>query len=60
MAELKPCPFCGGEALCNPFRWLGFTSYYVKCEECKASTNNFDHAKEAIRAWNRRDTKEIE
>lgn len=52
--ELKPCPFCGGEARCEPFVCLGFTSYYVGCKECDASTHHFDRKKEAIMAWNRR------
>lgn len=54
MAELKPCPFCGGKASCKPFKWIEFTSYHVCCEDCRASTIEFDYAKEAVEAWNRR------
>lgn len=53
--KLKPCPFCGGEALINKAGNL----YVAKC----AATNNclvhpwvgrYDNKAEAIEAWNRR------
>lgn len=59
MTELKPCPFCGGEA--DISRWGGFLSQYyyiVQCKECvgmvmtKPSVNASEA--EAIEAWNRR------
>mgnify|MGYP003303110148 CR=1 FL=1 len=59
MSELKPCPFCGGEA-----KWYyhGTTEGgFVLCTKCEASTNIFDeqHNEEdckavAFEAWNRR------
>ena len=52
MSELKPCPFCGGEAefsifdnICN-----------VVCKECRIGTR-YEHVSEhekAVKAWNRR------
>ena len=54
MAELKPCPFCGGEAdiidneyyvdvSCRNYRCRGF-----------ADSLMFESEEEAIEAWNRR------
>lgn len=59
--DLKPCPFCGGEAIIRTYRtfideYHGIgTKYYVECSECLANrhlgklTEN-----EAIEAWNTR------
>lgn len=52
--ELKPCPFCGGEA--------GYGSYsggvFVNCTECLASTDqlsrNCNNEQDATTAWNTR------
>lgn len=58
MSELKPCPFCGGEAKLeneSPARVS-----FVKCKDCGARTYKyriaFDHASDerAIKAWNMR------
>lgn len=46
--ELKPCPFCGGEAVIFKYYWQ------VRCEECMAETSIFETREEAIKAWNRR------
>jgi Lar family restriction alleviation protein len=59
MAELKPCPFCGGEAkVYDHFRIArGKTWNYfrVGCEECGLRFPKFSEVKEeAIEAWNRR------
>ena len=53
MRELKPCPFCGGEAeieMDDCWYW----NYHVFCQECKIGTDYYDTADEAIEAWNRR------
>ena len=60
MNELKPCPFCGGEALVNPaFIRPG---YRVYCEnDCSSMPSRPDIAftseKEAIKRWNTRPDK---
>lgn len=72
MEELKPCPFCGGEAELGEF--LGVvpeidengayidaeTEYYAwcYCTECGITTIDYDTDAEAIEAWNRRATDE--
>ena len=51
---LKPCPFCGGEAILVK----DFSSFkdwtYVRCKECGASTSVSGNAYKAIELWNRR------
>lgn len=62
MAELKPCPFCGGEAKTSftttdlenkfEFGWIG-------CQRCRCFINYINNSrglKEATEAWNRRTT----
>ena len=52
MTELKPCPFCGGEAELN----LLLGNYCVTCKSCMGAI--FPAAgmteEEAIELWNRR------
>lgn len=54
--ELKPCPFCGGEA---KFENFGY-QVYIKCTKCKATSATFlsrvDYCAvdEVAKAWNRR------
>lgn len=48
MAELKPCPFCGGEA------HIQKSGNWIRCAECGAETDYYDIEEEAIAAWNRR------
>ena len=51
--ELKPCPFCGGEAI----KYLSMYEdrAFVGCadEECKVMVRR-ETSQEAIDAWNRR------
>ena len=54
MAELKPCPFCGGK----PFIYYSGspsngTFAEVICKECGCQTQRMLYS-EAIEAWNRR------
>lgn len=51
--ELKPCPFCGGEAAFGANSCQGFE--YVRCVSCKARTWSCYNTKEqAAEAWNTR------
>ena len=53
MAELKPCPFCGGRA--SLVQKGG--SFFVKCNRCPGAvvTGCIHQSKEeATKAWNRR------
>lgn len=64
--ELKPCPFCGGNAkLIETYKYVGLSKpiprYFVRCDndDCNVyvATCNSDTEEEAIEAWNRRVTK---
>lgn len=47
--KLKPCPFCGGEAVYDR-DWKD-----VQCRVCNARiANNFQRKKDAVEAWNTR------
>ena len=52
--KLKPCPFCGGEAILVK----DFSSFkdwnYVRCKECGAATSVGNTAYRAIDFWNQR------
>ena len=51
MAELKPCPFCGGEAR----RYYGAVSCHgVTCAKCTAKIYGYKTKGAATKAWNRR------
>lgn len=50
--EYKPCPFCGGRG-----EWkhhVKWNQHYIKCAECKASTDRYASADEAVEAWESR------
>ena len=53
---LKPCPFCGGEAILDldknglPFH------YYIYCRMCFIQTDSFEKDTEAVNYWNTRAT----
>ena len=49
--ELKPCPFCGGEA---DWFWDGINQrWQIRCEDCTAVVS-CDGLEDAIEAWTRR------
>ena len=48
--ELKPCPFCGGEAKIYRSKYDAF----VGCDKCHISTWSGDSEQELVDAWNRR------
>ena len=55
--ELKPCPFCGGEANCNNMGLVDHEDkplWWVVCLDCKVSTHGDTTKEAAIAAWNRR------
>ena len=63
MAELKPCPFCGGEAHTAIKHGFGGRMALVICGNCEASGEAFyaenyfieeKATEKAIEAWNRR------
>lgn len=66
-AELKPCPFCGGNPLhqiCTDDTASNYGGYFIECEDCKASTKLFfscgeNITEQLIAAWNRRATVEL-
>ena len=52
--KLKPCPFCGGEAILEIFRGLKHPSYCIYCSKCGIETLPSKGKKGIINAWNRR------
>jgi Lar family restriction alleviation protein len=59
MAELLPCPFCGGEARIGVEKyWYPKVSRRAICEKCYSSTGWYDTEEQAINAWNTRTPKE--
>ncbi len=58
MNELKPCPFCGGEALMREryINGIANTKHYRReCRHCKATFAHWYRSmKKADEAWNRR------
>lgn len=60
MAEIKPCPFCGGEAELerNAIEIIGLgdwaNSSFVSCTQCGAAMFSFDGIESPVEAWNRR------
>lgn len=66
--QLKPCPFCGGEAKVDKYKSKYITEVYVMCTECFCKTDSYyintyyniynrtdeECIKYAVEAWNRR------
>ena len=53
MSEIKlnPCPFCGGTGeIINAIQSV----FWVKCNDCGATSENASTEHEAIENWNRR------
>ncbi len=55
--ELKPCPFCGGEAILSESHTVADETFglcFVFCKSCRAETSLYSIKQEAIDAWNKR------
>lgn len=52
---LKPCPFCGGEAMEQNNAKAGKKRrVWIVCKSCLAQTNDWDTLPIARQAWNQR------
>ena len=49
--KLKPCPFCGGEAMLEK---IPNRSFIVRCPKCGAKTPYWSWSAAAIETWNKR------
>ena len=55
MSELKPCPFCGGEAeMLTAESMHGGYLFGIMCDDCRSRGDVYDTEAEAIAAWNTR------
>lgn len=55
LAELLPCPFCGGQAVkCFNLQRIEAPMYWVLCRDCHASPGDRPTEAEAVTAWNTR------
>lgn len=56
--NLKPCPFCGGEASYKiPDPQNGYDVGWIGCKKCRCFMNFYNNTRginEATEAWNRR------
>ena len=51
MAELKPCPFCGGEA--EPWQHMN-GGWMIRCKKCASKTALYMLLNVAVEIWNKR------
>lgn len=55
MTELKPCPFCGGEAeILTAESMRGGYLFGIMCNDCCSRGDVYETEAEAIAAWNTR------
>ena len=63
--ELKPCPFCGGDAELSSGKFEGKATSYVVCKCCGSQgefffvSPKYASAIRAIEAWNRRTANDL-
>lgn len=62
MAELRKCPFCGGEAriVVHHNEELSWVRYAVECYRCNTQSDKYRLATLAEEAWNRRVGESVE
>ena len=53
MMELKPCPFCGGEAEAV-YGFYDYNYWGVMCKECGCYIGGYEPKEKHIEAWNTR------
>ncbi|MDO4301662.1 MAG: Lar family restriction alleviation protein [Clostridia bacterium] len=60
--KLKPCPFCGGEAVLVNINVSGINDvpnpFEIHCKNCKSCSDWFTTEQKAVSAWNRRTNNE--
>ena len=54
MFELKPCPFCGGEAILETVDGNSPEECYIYCPECDFESGVYSEPKFIVEKWNRR------
>lgn len=57
MEQLKPCPFCGGNADLYSIT-IGFNEervFYIQCDKCLSRSGKWGKKENAIDMWNRRE-----
>jgi Lar family restriction alleviation protein len=52
--DLKPCPFCGNEAVIKSKPDIYGLRYYVMCGKCETKTHIFEKCVDAVELWNKR------
>ncbi len=52
--ELKPCPFCGGQAVRSKTPFDGPEEHYIFCLGCSCQTQSRGSFEMVLEAWNRR------
>lgn len=54
LSQVNKCPICGKTVLGFTERFNGteFRSFFINCELCGATTNEYDTPEAALKAWN--------
>ena len=59
-AELRPCPFCGGNVAIRRKLWNAQERWQIQCAECSNGTDDrYETQAYAEAAWNRRTTEPV-
>lgn len=54
MNDLKPCPFCGGEAILETGDGNISEEFYIYCPECDFESGVYSEPQFIVEKWNRR------